>query len=135
MQDLERDESLFSNKLSEKIKSAKTIEKQGLQIKKTVTIKKLHSIAAAADTRTPLFPGKLDGPSSFFNPSRRTEGGGEGCEGPAYHTAGHSQHQLRLHPAGRSLRATANSVPQQNNKPGTRWSSTITLFLLDKNYK
>ncbi|XP_048000963.1 uncharacterized protein LOC125237813 [Leguminivora glycinivorella] len=35
IQDTERDETLFGNKLAEKIKAAKTIEKQGLQIKKT----------------------------------------------------------------------------------------------------
>ncbi|XP_063534267.1 uncharacterized protein LOC134744392 [Cydia strobilella] len=35
IQDTERDDTLFGNKLSENIKAAKTIEKQGLQIKKT----------------------------------------------------------------------------------------------------
>ncbi|XP_073957119.1 uncharacterized protein [Choristoneura fumiferana] len=35
IQDVKRDETLFGEKLSEKIKSSKTIEKQGLQIKKT----------------------------------------------------------------------------------------------------
>ncbi|XP_061711705.1 uncharacterized protein LOC133520999 [Cydia pomonella] len=35
IQDTERDDTLFGNKLGEKIKAAKTIEKQGLQIKKT----------------------------------------------------------------------------------------------------
>lgn len=34
MQDVERDEMLFGNKLSEKIKATKVIEKQGLQIKR-----------------------------------------------------------------------------------------------------
>ncbi|XP_060802611.1 uncharacterized protein LOC106136164 [Amyelois transitella] len=35
VQDSRRDETLFGNKLSEKIKASKTIEKQGFQIKKT----------------------------------------------------------------------------------------------------
>lgn len=35
IQDSERDETLFGNKLSDKIKAAKAIEKQGMQIKKT----------------------------------------------------------------------------------------------------
>ncbi|XP_063535715.1 uncharacterized protein LOC134745570 [Cydia strobilella] len=35
IQDTERDDTLFGNKLSENIKAAKTIEKQGLQLKKT----------------------------------------------------------------------------------------------------
>lgn len=40
VEDVERDESLFGTKLSDKIKASKTIEKQGLQIKKPAPTQK-----------------------------------------------------------------------------------------------
>ncbi|KAL0891849.1 hypothetical protein ABMA27_015108 [Loxostege sticticalis] len=49
IQDCQRDETLFGEKLSEKIKSSKAIEKQGLQIKKLVA----NTPAPSASTSRP----------------------------------------------------------------------------------
>ncbi|XP_073951457.1 uncharacterized protein [Choristoneura fumiferana] len=51
IQEAERDETLFGTKLSEKIKAAKTVEKQGLQIKKAVA--KLSTPAQSTSNRAP----------------------------------------------------------------------------------
>ncbi|KAI5637684.1 hypothetical protein NE865_09552 [Phthorimaea operculella] len=49
LQDMQRDETLFGNKLSEKIKSSKAIKKQGLQIKKFI----LPNSATSSSTPRP----------------------------------------------------------------------------------
>ncbi|XP_013195598.2 uncharacterized protein LOC106138857 [Amyelois transitella] len=51
VQDINRDEMLFGNKLSEKIKASKVIEKQGLQIKKTVPNPKPATVPQPSSSR------------------------------------------------------------------------------------
>lgn len=80
MQDLERDESLFSNKLSEKIKSAKTIEKQGLQVKKTVTIKSFTASQQPPTPGRPCFQGNWTGPPRFSTPVGEQRGAGRAAK-------------------------------------------------------
>lgn len=73
IQDSERDETIFGIKLSEKIKAAKAIEKQGLQIKKT-TVPKPSTSAQAPPAGRPAYSGNWTAPSRY--PSNR---GGRGA--------------------------------------------------------
>lgn len=52
MQDVNRDEMLFGNKLSDKIKATKVIEKHGLQIKKSTVIPKKPSASTSYQPST-----------------------------------------------------------------------------------
>lgn len=55
IQESERDETLFGTDLPEKIKASKTIEKQGLQIKKSAPAPRpVPSVASTVTTRQPL---------------------------------------------------------------------------------
>lgn len=66
IQDSERDETLFGSSLPDKIKASKTIEKQGLQIKKTAP--PARPSPAAAQSATPArqqFQGNWTGPPRY----------------------------------------------------------------------
>lgn len=63
IQDTERDETVFGNKLSDNIKAAKAIEKQGLQIKK-VTVTKTPVPTPPAGPR-PMFSGNWPAPHRY----------------------------------------------------------------------
>ncbi|KAI5639628.1 hypothetical protein NE865_07875 [Phthorimaea operculella] len=74
IQDSERDDTLFGNKLSEKIKAAKAIEKQGLQIKKAPPNTKSSAPSQSTGTRTnqqgnwqapPRYPSNRGGRGGF----------------------------------------------------------------------
>lgn len=71
-QDTCRDETLFGTKLSEKIKASKTIEKQGLQIKKSFASFNAPSTSAAS--RPPQTRGNWGAPPRY-PPSRGGRGG------------------------------------------------------------
>lgn len=79
MQDIDRDEMLFGNKLSEKIKASKVIEKHGLQIKKPAPISKTPTSSYQPTTNRSRPQGNWGGPSRF--PSNR---GGRGGQRKAY---------------------------------------------------
>ncbi|XP_063537572.1 uncharacterized protein LOC134746931 [Cydia strobilella] len=69
IQDQDRDETLFGIKISEKIKAAKIIEKQGLQIKKTF-VPKVPASNASSSTPRPRQQGNWSGPPRFPSSSR-----------------------------------------------------------------
>lgn len=73
IKDTERDETLFGSKLSDKIKASKMIEKQGLQIKKTVPIPKTPQVPQSTVMR-PRYQENWAGPSRY--PSNRGGRGG-----------------------------------------------------------
>ncbi|XP_063616235.1 uncharacterized protein LOC134789595 [Cydia splendana] len=64
IQDAERDESLFGNTLSEKIKASKAIERQGQQIKKTVSAPK-PGTSNSTNTRAFTTQGNWSGPPRY----------------------------------------------------------------------
>ncbi|XP_063373830.1 uncharacterized protein LOC134661619 [Cydia amplana] len=74
IQDAERDESLFGNTLSEKIKASKAIERQGQQIKKTVSAPK-PGTSNSTNTRAFTAQGNWSGPPRY---SSNRGGGGRG---------------------------------------------------------
>lgn len=102
IQDADRDETLFGQKLSEKIKASKVIEKQGFQIKKPAPVK---TPASSAQPTT----SKLRSQVNWSGPSRyaSNRGGGRG----SYRKTG---------PAGRKgfqasmTKQPSSSQPQQN---------------------
>ncbi|XP_063391206.1 uncharacterized protein LOC134676752 [Cydia fagiglandana] len=69
IQDEERDELLFGNKLPEKIKASKAIEKQGLQIKKAVPAVKNTPASSSSTPNVPRsqyqFQGNWAGPTRY----------------------------------------------------------------------
>ncbi|XP_073941298.1 uncharacterized protein [Choristoneura fumiferana] len=69
IQDQDRDETLFGEKLSEKIKASKVIEKQGLQIKKSSVQKPATSNSSSSGLR-PRQQGNWSGPPRFPSSSR-----------------------------------------------------------------
>ncbi|XP_059056269.1 uncharacterized protein LOC131850119 [Achroia grisella] len=71
----ERDETLFGENLSEKIKAAKTIERQGLQIKKHGDHPKASTSHNSQSTIRSRFPGNWQSPSRY--PSNRGGRGGQ----------------------------------------------------------
>lgn len=73
--DTERDETLFGNKLSEKIKAAKAVEKQGLQIKKLVKTSKTPMTNQSSGTRH-TYTGNWTTPPPPRYPSNRGGRGG-----------------------------------------------------------
>ncbi|XP_063391882.1 uncharacterized protein LOC134677830 [Cydia fagiglandana] len=77
IQDSERDDTLFGNALSEKIKAGKAIQRQGHQIKKTVPYQPSTSgfRQSTASRYTP--PGNWRGPPRYFYPNSR---GGRGSQ-------------------------------------------------------
>lgn len=90
IQDSERDDTLFGNSLSEKIKASKAIERQGSQIIKTVTTQKPVTVQSTASR--PAHQGNWSGPPRY--PSNRggeevraTEVRGQRhhCGGPTLH--------------------------------------------------
>ncbi|KAI5638958.1 hypothetical protein NE865_08410 [Phthorimaea operculella] len=72
VQDTQRDEFLFGNTLSEKIKASKAIEKQGQQIKKNITSTKANTTTSSS-ARPSTFQGNWSGP-----PRYSTNRGGRG---------------------------------------------------------
>ncbi|XP_049866909.1 uncharacterized protein LOC126367441 [Pectinophora gossypiella] len=76
VQDLERDESLFGRKLSEKIKASKAIEKQGLQIKKNVVSQKASTPSTPQSTTRTRPQGNWSAPSRYQQSSNRGGRGG-----------------------------------------------------------
>ncbi|CAG9794716.1 unnamed protein product [Diatraea saccharalis] len=75
IRDTERDDTLFGSKLSEKIKASKVIERQGLQIKKTVMAPKIIQPIQSTVTR-PRYQENWAGPSRHPYPSNRGGRGG-----------------------------------------------------------
>lgn len=77
IQDSERDETLFGSTLPDKIKASKTIEKQGLQIKKTVPLpaKSNTNIQSQNMSARHQFQGNWAGPSRY--PTNRGGRGGQ----------------------------------------------------------
>lgn len=63
VQDTERDETIFGNKFSEKIKAAKAVERQGLQIKK-VSVPKSSAPTQSSYTR-PSYSGNWSAPQRY----------------------------------------------------------------------
>lgn len=76
IQDVERDEYLFGSKLSEKIKASKTIEKQGLQIKKGTANQKTPTPSTSQAPARPRYQGNWTAPSRYPQPSNRGGRGG-----------------------------------------------------------
>lgn len=99
IQDSERDESLFGNSLSEKIKAGKAIEKQGQQIKKTGTSSTKTSTTSA---RPSTSQGNWSGPPRYS--SNRGGRGGSRKTGPS------------PAPATRRPYITAQTKPANQNK-------------------
>ncbi|KAI8426726.1 hypothetical protein MSG28_014428 [Choristoneura fumiferana] len=65
IQDAERDETLFGNSLSEKIKASQVITRQGLQIKKNTTNYKTTSVASQPTTTRSTPQGNWRGPPRY----------------------------------------------------------------------
>lgn len=77
IQDEERDDTLFGNKLSEKIKASKSIEKQGLQIKRSAP-------APTAFKAMSQPPNRFRQPGNWTNPPRYPSSGNRGGRGGMY---------------------------------------------------
>ncbi|XP_049882290.1 uncharacterized protein LOC126378144 [Pectinophora gossypiella] len=88
IQDSERDETLFGNKLPEKIKASKAIEKQGLQIKKPATNNNTKSATPNTPTtsRAPVYhyqyQGNWTGPPRYQSNRGGRGGQKRGAVGP-----------------------------------------------------
>ncbi|XP_063635044.1 uncharacterized protein LOC134805741 [Cydia splendana] len=87
IQDVERDETLFSSKLSEKIKASKAIEKQSSQIKKTVTTPASSNTFQTAGPSYSRYRGNWTRPARFQPTSRRGRGGPRWSTPAAYRPA------------------------------------------------
>ncbi|CAG9118503.1 unnamed protein product [Plutella xylostella] len=79
IQDVERDESLFGSKLGDKIRASQMIEKQGLQIKKVVTIQKPPAPSTSKSANGSRYQGNWSTPSRF-QPSSSNRGGRGGAQ-------------------------------------------------------
>ncbi|XP_049869650.1 uncharacterized protein LOC126370261 [Pectinophora gossypiella] len=80
IKDVERDDTLFGNGLSNKIKASKAIEKQGFQIKKAVpTTKAVTASPTPASNNRPRFQGNWMGPPRYSS----NRGGRGGQRKPA----------------------------------------------------
>lgn len=79
--DTERDETLFGAKLSEKIKAAKSIERQGLQIKKAPPQKTTAGTSQQTGTYRQPYQGNWQAPPRY--PSNRGGRGGYRRQAPA----------------------------------------------------
>lgn len=99
IQDACRDETLFGNKLPEKIKASKTIEKQGLQIKKAVPN---STPAASSSSRTTHNRGNWSGPPRYAS-SKSGRGGSK-----------------KTSPSARKTRPPPAPTSKPTNKPQTR---------------
>ncbi|XP_063387204.1 uncharacterized protein LOC134673176 [Cydia fagiglandana] len=110
IQDTERDDTLFGNKLSEKIKAANTIEKQGLQIKKTSPKK---PAPAQPSTSRASYSGNWSAPPRYAS----NRGGGEVLAG------------RRITPGGRfQLRNQPRHPPRPRHVPRHRNAGTATPY-------
>jgi hypothetical protein len=98
IQDAERDETVFGNKLSEKIKAAKTIEKQGLQIKKTAP-KNVTAVQPASSRAS--YSGNWSAPPRYTS----NRGGRRGARSKA--TAGN--YTRRTFPAPQTARTSTTT--------------------------
>lgn len=105
IQDSERDETLFGNKLPDKIKASKAIEKQGLEIKKTAP--NANKGAASTSTGTSAasranyqYQGNWQAPPRF--PSNRGGRGGPRKPAPAGFPRITTPHQPQTRAAGQS---------------------------------
>lgn len=78
IQDSERDDTLFNNSLSEKIKACKAIERQGSQIRKTVMNQRSTPVPSSISRPAPQ--GNWPGPPRY--PSHRGTRGGQNFRGP-----------------------------------------------------
>lgn len=76
IQNVERDEFLFGNKLSEKIKASKTIEKQGLQIKRGTVTPKAPTPSTSYPSTQPRYQGNWTAPSRYQQSKNRGGRGG-----------------------------------------------------------
>lgn len=94
MQDVDRDELLFGNKLSDKIKATKVIEKHGLQIKKPTPQPKIPSTLPSYQSSRPRHQGNWTGPPRF-PPNRGGRGGQRKLTAPTVRRtqSGSSTHQ------------------------------------------
>lgn len=107
IQDVERDDLLFGNKLSEKIKATKVIEKQGLQIKKPPPNPKIPSTSSAyqPSTSRPRQQGNWAGPPRFSS-NRGGRGGQRGRGAPAGRRTQSTSAQQKPPPQSKQPRAT-----------------------------
>lgn len=78
IKDAERDDTLFGSKLSDQIKASKVIEKQGLQIKKTVPAPKTPAPTVQATNARPRYQENWMGPPRYATTSRGGRGGYRG---------------------------------------------------------
>ncbi|KAI5635920.1 hypothetical protein NE865_11339 [Phthorimaea operculella] len=99
IQDVDRDDTLFGNKLSEKIKASKMIEKQGLQIKKVTPAKATTAPSAQPSTSRNRPQGNWSA-APRFPPSNR---GGRGAP-------------RKTAPAGRGAPLTGQSKSSEQTK-------------------
>ncbi|KAL0870243.1 hypothetical protein ABMA27_005275 [Loxostege sticticalis] len=123
IQDSERDDTLFGNSLSEKIKASKAIERQGSQIRKTVPAQKSATVQSSVHRPAPQ--GNWSGPPRY--PSNRG-GGGEGvrvteARDQQGRRGGPTLHRIRL-----KRRATISPDPvHRHSNAGTRWQNSFLL--------
>ncbi|XP_041981645.1 uncharacterized protein LOC121735045 [Aricia agestis] len=99
--DAERDETLFGEKLSERIKAAKAIEKQGLQIKRVAPQKPTAGTSQQAGTHRAFHQGNWRAPPRY--PSNR--GGRGGNRRPAPSAPAPRRY---IHPSSNSKKIQAN---------------------------
>lgn len=87
VEDVERDESLFGMKLSDKIKASKAIEKQGLQIKKAAPPQKPAAPSTSQSTTRSRYPGNWTAPFRHQSSNRGGRGGAPKTSSSTYKTA------------------------------------------------
>lgn len=107
VQDSERDDTLYGNMLAEKIKASKTIERQGLSIKKFLKTKtsSTEQTTATLNTRSQYqyrpagsYQGNWSGPSRF----QQNRGGRRGASRPSIPVTRPQSTQYRSNKAGPS---------------------------------
>lgn len=105
IQDSERDDSLFGNTLSEKIRATKAIERQGSQIRKAFTSHKPATVQSTASR--PAHQGNWSGPPRY--PSNRGGRGGQSHRG-----------QRPVLPPRRTYPQTTSAYAKNYNQPRPR---------------
>lgn len=113
IQEEERDEFLFGNKLSEKIKAAKAIEKQGWQIKRNVPLK-VHHNQIQSKTRQ---SGNWITPPRYASSSSR---GGRGASMARAQFSRQFRPQLPPPPPPPAAQAQARAVERPKQRVQTR---------------
>ncbi|XP_048489492.1 uncharacterized protein LOC125491471 [Plutella xylostella] len=129
IQDAERDETIFGNKLSEKIKAAKAIEKQGIQIKKVTAPNPKPS--SSTHVQTPVVRPTYSG--NWTAPPRYSSNRGGGREAARRRCRAVADRTMRLKRTNQ--RPPPTTDPElRTNSPGNTTVCTRSLPWVQRNF-